>query len=302
MKNKYYCKILSLCSVGLFIGIGIQPAFAFDMNKESIQTNHSDELTEVTIEVYGIRDFSSNTYYLTDEETEKLESIITNYKAKINNAKNIEESEYLLNNTYDKLAKIGLLDSAAVKESIILLKEFFKKIGYDLRENSLLQNDMKIMFLVAIALRADYANFMPSYIAFLYRIYLNYDFFEKNLPIVINIYNIMMNALANFLYHLILIFGTDYWGVFTAVLLSVLWIYFNPFPIGYSVSLSYSNMENHGWVAAIGLLGIQIIEGEYRGALAGFTGIRIFYKSDYYMFGFALGSALQEVDSENLIE
>ena len=157
---------------------------------------------------------------------------------------------------------------------------------------------MKIMFCVLIALRADYANFMPSYIAFLYRIYSNYDYYEKNHPVLIKINNAILNSLEIIAGILLTIFGDDYWGVFTILFLSFLWIYFNPFPIGYAVSLSYSNMNNHGWVRAVGLLGIQIIDGEYRGALGGFTGIRIFYKSDFYMFGFTFGSALEEIENE----
>ena len=87
--------------------------------------------------------------------------------------------------------------------------------------------------------------------------------------------------------------GVNYWSALGLALIYILWIYFgNIFPIGYSVSLSYSNQKNYGWVYAAGLKGIQVLEGEYQGALAGFTGLRIFKDSDFFMFGFSLASVL----------
>jgi len=288
--------ILAVGIICLFVGVSIHPAFAVNSNKSLNEEKlNDDELTEVIIEVYGIKDFSNNTFYLTKEETEKLDLIISDFKINIDTTVARDESEYILNNTFDNLTELGLINGKEIKESIKISKKIFENIGYSTGKNSIFQNNMKIMFFVLIALRADYANFMPSYIAFLYRIYSNYDYYEKNHPILINIFNAILNSLANIAEILLGIFGADYWGVFTIMLLSVLWFYFNPFPIGYAVSLSYSNLNNYGWVRAIGLLGIQIIDGEFRGALGGFTGLRIFYKSDFYMFGFAFGSALEAV-------
>ena len=45
MNNRLYCKILALCVVLSFIGIGIQPAFGVDI-RQSISNNQSEECRE----------------------------------------------------------------------------------------------------------------------------------------------------------------------------------------------------------------------------------------------------------------
>lgn len=298
MRKNMLSKILVMGIVVLFICVSFQPVLGTKTIKSVTEEEFNDnELTEVIIETYGIKDVKKNTFYLTNEETEKLDLILTDSISKIDNATSIEESEIILNNTLDELTELGLINGDEIKENIKISKEVFKKIGYATEEIPIEQK-ADINYLVLISLRANYAVFMPSYIAFIYRIIMDYDYYKENHPLLMILFDLTMGALAIILGILLTIFGDSEAGILAIVLLCALWVFFNPFPIGYAVSLYNGVQNNYGWVSLIGLLGYQKVEGEYRGALGGFTGLRIFHDSDFYMFGFALASAIEGIGED----
>lgn len=295
MKNNHISKILSIAIIMLFIGISIQPALPSYSQPLNEKNQIKDGYTEVTVEVYGIKDFKNATFYLTNNESERLNSIITSYKNKMETANSLKESEYILNNTLDNLTNLGLINGKEIKDSIKTAKEIYENIGYKTDEQSTFEANVTINYLVFIALRANAAYFMPSYIAILYHYMMNYEYYQEHYPIfskicesIFSIINSIAEYIENYLDTLV---------AFQILLLFFVCYYFiNPFPIGYAVSFLGTDITDTGWVYAVGLKGIQSIKGKYRGALAGFTGLRIFIDSDYYMVGLALASALEEVD------
>ena len=290
MKNNHISKILSIAIIILFIGISVQPALPSYSQPLNEKNQIKDGSTEVTVEVYGIKDFKNTTFNLTNKESERLNSIITSYKNKMETANSLKESEYILNNTLDNLTNLGLINGMEIKDSIKTAKEIYENIGYKTDEQSTFEDDVTINYLVFIALRANAAYFMPSYISILYHYIMNYEYYQEHHPIFAKICESILS---------IFLFIAEYFSSVATylILLLVVWSHFiNPFPIGYAVSFLGTDITDTGWVYAVGLKGIQGIKGKYRGALAGFTGLRIFIDSDYYMVGLALASALGEVD------
>ena len=289
-------KIVGVFIVCLFIGIIIHPTILCKttlLDKDRLINN---EYKEVNVEVYGINNFNSTTFFLTCEESEKLNSIIDRYKNELETVNSLEESEYILYNTLDNLSSLGLINSTEIKASIETAKKEYENISFD-DNKQIFENNMSVNFLAFIALRANSAYFMPSYIAILYNYISNYEYFQEHNPIFAKFCDSMMMILALIVGFFYVISGGGEWALLGVLLPMFLWVYFiNPFPIGYSVAFLGTDYTDTGWIYAIGLKGIQAVQGKYLGALGGFTGLRLFIDSDYYMFGLALGSAIEEVN------
>ena len=215
--------------------------------------------------------FEVNTYSFSPEDN----SI---YKAKI-----INNSDY-----FNEIIFANFSDTA---------KKIYEDISNNIFRQSIIENNITVNYLVFIALRANGAYFMPSYMSVLYYYMLNDDYYQEHNPIFAKICEsiiLILSYIVNYIYEklgggdraLLAIMGSFF-----------LWIYFiNLFPIGYTVSFLGTDYTDTGWVYSIGLKGIQVIQGKYLGTLLGFTGLRLFIDSDFYMFGLALGSSLKEVD------
>ena len=81
MKEKMLYKTLAVAVILLFIGLGVQPAFA----EVSFKSDNS-ELIEVTIKICRPCKIEEYTLLLTQEQVEKLDNEFDDFKIKLDNA------------------------------------------------------------------------------------------------------------------------------------------------------------------------------------------------------------------------
>ena len=93
-RNPVLYKGLVVGVIVLFIGIGIQPAFA----DKSIESDNS-ELAEITIEFYETDRTYNHTVLLTKGQIRELENLINNVEIKLGNADNKIEKEAIYKDT-----------------------------------------------------------------------------------------------------------------------------------------------------------------------------------------------------------
>ena len=92
----------------LFIGVGIQPAFAIKPD--------TSELIEITVEICKLNGVHENTVMLTSEQTEELENLINNFEIELDDTDSIDETEAIFKDTIVSLNELKLLPNSIVIE------------------------------------------------------------------------------------------------------------------------------------------------------------------------------------------
>jgi len=103
-KNPVLYKALVVGVIVLFIGVGIQPAFA----KVSIESNNTG-LVEITVQFYEIDRTYNHTVMLTQDELAELENLINDFEIKIDIADNKIETEAIYEDIVVSLNDYGIL-------------------------------------------------------------------------------------------------------------------------------------------------------------------------------------------------
>jgi len=104
MKKGFFRKAFIFFVIFLFIGAGIQPVFA----KIFIESEKS-ELVELTIQICEVDKAYNNTVVLTQIQVEELESLINNFKDKIDSSDNLDETKEIFKSTIISLNELGLI-------------------------------------------------------------------------------------------------------------------------------------------------------------------------------------------------
>jgi hypothetical protein len=257
-KSAMLYKSLVIGVIVLFIGIGIQPAFA-TVEPENIDTEYYDVKTEFV----GLE--KEHTTKLTKEEIEKLNAYIESTLFRLNQTTSLIEAIGIYKCAILELDKYGLLGDIGIKETEKLVLNFYQK-GiitkvlehlYNRKQKPLQSNENKYCLIFGwTSLTLIYTPRIINAIDFIYEIIdfiTPFNFPHRGLTIIIG-------------------------------LMSLLW-YGQPFCIGRLII--YIEDYSSGYVTSIGLLGIETWIGELEGKLeyngitdvgvVGFTGLKIFF-------------------------
>lgn len=101
-------KILVICVIFLFLGVGIHPAFAGE---------RSNEFVEITTEIYRQDRVTPHTVYLTREDAEKVKELMEDFQEKLNKIELEDEVFELFNETIIELDKYGLIGGLSVTQA-----------------------------------------------------------------------------------------------------------------------------------------------------------------------------------------
>jgi hypothetical protein len=299
--NPVLYKSLVVGVIVLFVGVGIQPAFA-DI---SIKSDNS-ELEKITIQFFETDRTYNHTVLLTQEEVRKLDNLITNFNNRLESVDNPTETETIFKNTVVSFYNLGLLPKdvkiedaqrlvTGMKQNPSIVKSLERWVGnhrgtFDDNENflCLISGNTKYTIFQGPTGRIFY-SLMDSFLVLLEKMFYNHP--------------ILHSILLEIIIHPIIWF----------MILSTLFWNTNPLPIGYEIGLGYWSSPMwfpphyspaEGWVKTLGLNGKKIWEGEFFGKLPipgflaylaecytgvlGFTGLKIgLFDSHFYM-----GSAL----------
>ena len=294
-------KTLVVGVIVLFIGVGIQPAFA----ELSIKSDNS-ELVEITVQFYETDRTYNHTVMLTQEQAEELENLINDFEIKIDNADNKKETEAVYKDTVVSLNEYGILPegmSIEKAQRLVTGKEYNPVVvrlferWYIRNHESMDDNENILCLIVGWCFDSPFASRGIVTITkpiwnFLYKAL--YDLGESSPLLEIICHDILIGILEGF-------FG--------------LW-YFRPFGIGFELYFGYKQerdgteyyIPSHIYdIFSLGLNGIKHYRGDYYGQLpllplfdcflsgaVGYTGIKMgFPTSVYYGWNFfLLGSAL----------
>jgi len=285
----------------LFIGVGIQPAFA----EVSIELKNS-ELVEITIQFFETDRTYNHTVLLTQEQVGKLENLLNNFKDQLESIDNPVETETIFKNTVVSFDNLGLFPKdisindaqrlvTGIKQNPSMVKSLERWVG-----NNRVAMDDNENFLCLISGNTKYTIFQGPTGPFIYFLMFSFlDLLEK----MFHNFPILHALLEDFFISPIIGF----------MILSLLFWNINPLSIGYKIGLGYWSSPMwgfphyspaEGWVKTFGLNGKKIWEGEFFGQLPipsflaylaecytgvlGFTGLKIgLFDSHFYM-----GSAL----------
>jgi hypothetical protein len=280
----------------LFIGIGIQPAFA----EVPIESENS-ELVEITVQFYEIDKSYNHTVLITTETLQDLENLKDNFKEQINSSDNPIETELIFKNTILSLNELGLLPkniSVNYAQNLVIGKKqdpwiinTFEKWAN--KEKESFDEYKNILYLIAgDSNRTSFAGPVPillliHYIIIINRINTILDWVSESSKFGELLSNIFKELFRE-IYQLRLYFwlflgaGINFFPLKSGAIIAYGFPNFDPF--------SYDEYPAEGWVYTIGLSGKQIWSGSFWGLVLGFTGIKII--REYFDFIY-LGAALR---------
>ena len=317
-------EILIFGIIFLFIGVGIQPAFAIDISKT--QTSNSNDLVEITLQLcktYGVEDHKM---FITQEQNEQLDRLIESFKVDLENSDSYEETVRIYNDMVVSLDELGILPESTnckdVQELVTgentisnpvkmkTIKHFEqayeklknKNLGLDENENMfcLIAGDTTNTFTVGLGTIGCGINIISLWIRF----GLLYSFFEI-------IYASFLSKLLQSLFEL----RVKFW------LFTIIFSYLFPLKLG--GFLTYGTAEHipwteyypsNGWVFTNGLNGKKTWDGPFYGDISkldllytsyylgaiGFTGIKINPAGSGFYLGSAFRVKLSSNPSDNL--
>ena len=274
MKNRVVSKGIVLGIIFLFVGVGIQPAFAADQ-KEYFDIEYND----VNLELCGLD--KEYTVKLTEQQLMEIDVLFESIKDDLDNVKTQEETVRIYNDAIAKLDRYGLFSDCSITQvqNLIIgkyLKSSNNHVLHKLYKNKM-SSDENVFCLICG--HTDNTLFIPMISMLLFR-----------LCPIIKSEELQIAAFMG--------------GIFRFVLSELLLGYYrfnNPFALGSGIMLG------SGWVETLGLFGLKswagtlygqiyvfsTVKEQYCGA-TGFTGIKILkrpYASseypDYYYLGFA---------------
>lgn len=273
----------------LFVGMGIQPAFA----KMPVDSNNS-ELVEITVEIYEVDKTYNHTVMLTREQAEELDILIKNIETELDSADNSNEAKKIFKDKIVSLNELGLIPksiSLTEVQDLVIGEQQNQRIlnifeRYYNKNEKILSNDSSILCLLAgktintvfigpitflFCLQA--ASVLARFLFFSGRIKdLNPDLYMP----YYNLFRLRMVfwlALAGILNFLPLKIGAYiHYG------------WFQPGPFGGSWPI-----PAEGWINTYDSSGKKEWSGDFYGEVFGFTGIKIITGFlDFYYFGAAL--------------
>ena len=283
-KKPLLYKTLIVGIIVLFIGVGIQPAFA-DVSFES----NNSELVEITVQFYEVDRTFNHTVLLTQEKVEELDIMINNFKSQLDSTDNPIETETIYKNAVASFDELGLLpDDMSVEyvQQLVIGKEQNPRIMrllesyYNKNQKSI---DNKTNFLCLISGESINTLLLgPFPLLFGLRgilsfvVYIEFlRWLKDNNP---DIWSWWLST-----------FGRFDFGLF--FLRMLLWIAFaevlNFFPLKIGAFIRYGwfkiddpeagpeSIPAEGWVNTYGLSGTKNWSGGFYGNAFGFTGIKI---------------------------
>jgi hypothetical protein len=298
IKKAQFTKILVFGVILLFIGIGVQPAFA----EISIDPDNS-ELVEITVQFYDADRTYNHTVMLTKEKAQKLEYLEDNFKAQIDSIDNPIETETIIKNAILSLKELGLLpDYISIdyaqslvtgKEQNPWIKSAFEK-WTNKKKDSFNENENILCIILGDSNRTSFAGPVPILLLIHYVIIINrinrvLDWVSSTSKIgelLSNIFKELFREIYQFrlYFWLFLVAGINFLPLKIGAIIGYGFPNFDPF--------SYDKYPAEGWVYTIGASGKKIWSGSFSGLVLGFTGIKII--RNYFDF-FYFGTALQVV-------
>lgn len=273
----------------LFVGLGIQPAFA----EMPIDSDNS-ELVEINVEIYEVDKTYNHTVMLTRKQAEELDILINNIETELESADNSDEAKKIFKDKIVLLKELGLIpDSISLSEAqdlVIGEKQNPRVVNiferYYNKNLKILNNDSSILCLLAgktintvfigpitFLLGFNAALILARFLFFSGRIK---DFNPNLYSPYYNLYRLRMVfwlALAGILNFLPLKIGAYiHYG------------WFQPGPFGGSIPV-----PAEGWINTYDSSGKKEWSGDFYGEVFGFTGIKIITGFlNFYYFGAAL--------------
>jgi hypothetical protein len=269
----------------LFIGVAVAPSINASVAEP--------ELVEITTEFCGMDGIKPHTAKLTTQETQELETLFDDIKARLDAAEGREETVEIFNDAIAELDRFGLLGDMSKKE----IKQLITKRGinsifnnHNEKHNSGLENDEINNFFCLIAGNIQNSVPLPQ---------------EMNLIMLFYKYLLYLLATTSDSY---------LWALYFTLIVCYEIVMANYIELKSFIPIDILNkilfMEpSQGWIHTIGLLGTQNKSGILYGkietpfwraiGIRGFTGISIWLKPYESAKFFYLGSALQvRVSSE----
>ena len=300
-KNNLLSKILIICIIALFFGVGIQPAFA-----EAAKEGDNFEMKEITIQFCEADSIYNHTVLLTAEQTEDLENIIDALKNELESIDSSVDADLIYKNALVSLNEFGLFPEnisieyaqrlVTDKEQSPLIKKVFEKYSKKKKSNN--ENENILCLILGDSNRTTFAGSVPilsliHYVLIINRINRILDWVSSTSKIGELLSNIFKELFRE-IYQLRL-----YFWLFLATSINLL-----PLKIGALIGYGFPNFDPfsydeypaEGWVYTLGASGKKIWSGSFSGLVIGFTGIKII--RDYFDF-FYLGTALQVVLTNN---
>jgi hypothetical protein len=289
-----FYKLLAVGVIFLFIGIGIQPAFADGFIKSV-----NSEPVEIIVQFCEVDKTYNHTVVLTQEQLIELDILLINVRNNLAFADNQIETEAIFNKAIVSFDKLGLIPdymSIDYAQQLVTGKEQKPWIR-NVLENWLnkknshnSENENNCCLIVGDTENTLFAGPIPIFTAIhffmiLYRINSILDWVSSSSKFGKFLANIFMD-LFDEIYRLRLFF----WFILGAGI--------NFFPIKIGALMHYGNyaydpygggiIPAEGWVITLGSSGKKSWSGSFYGFIFGFTGIKIM--RDYFDF-FHLGSA-----------
>lgn len=125
MKKKLLIKTLALSVIIIFFGVSIQPAFA-------VKISTINDKTEYIIEIIKEDKKIEKTFFLTEQQVDKLESLIEQIRMELDFSESIDETTKIFYNAVDSFDQFGILPE---ETSINEIKQFITGESRDLDKN-----------------------------------------------------------------------------------------------------------------------------------------------------------------------
>jgi hypothetical protein len=261
-------KLLAVSIILLFLGVSVAPSINFTVVKASTD----DDLMEVTTQACGIQGYGNTTVKLTREHYKDLEQYLVDFRARLNQTTTVKEAVPIFKDAVVELDKYGLLPRGmSVERAQRLVTGEYKyreKTNFFREPTNILTN--ALCFIVGDI----FEPYNLGYISPLMLVFL-----LIGLPIIIiGVILAIITGIPSLALYL-----------FAILLTKTIEI-----PVGFMNVINLKG-DVHGVLTTLGLLGMATIEGEMKGIIAGFTGIKIWNDDDLFILGFSLFTNIENV-------
>ena len=308
----------------LFIGIGIQPAFALEINSFNDNESGINNKTKYIIEIIREDEIVEQSVFLNELEADELDTIIEKIRIDLDFFNSFEKTIQIYYNAVDSFSKLGIFPKEISTNEIKELSTGENRELDKIRFRSKMENGLENRFCLVSGSSSETNSFGPIvlgtffflipaiFIASFISSFVNrFNLSERIIGRILNILiEIFIGIPVEFLLYLsvmsvccrqplsigsFLTFGSTYIGIYP-------W----EDPVHYS---------SDGWIHTIGLNGIQNYSGEFYGQLnkiwvlfstyysgvVGFTGINIRKdeSTEVFYLGFGLNVKIESTRPKN---